>query len=100
MDLHTCPFSGQESPMLGKLQVVVGSIKACGVGFTLTRSSNVIFAELDWTPASMAQAEDRTHRIGQKNAVLVKMLVFDGSIDAMLAKKLVEKEEIIEAVLA
>jgi SWI/SNF-related matrix-associated actin-dependent regulator 1 of chromatin subfamily A len=83
----------------GKIQVVVGSIKACGVGFTLTRSSNVIFAELDWTPAAMAQAEDRTHRIGQKNAVLVKMLVYDGSIDAMLAKKLVDKEEIIEAVL-
>ena len=83
----------------GKINVFVGSIKAAGVGITLTKSSHVIFAELDWTPATIAQAEDRCHRIGQKNNVLVQHIVFDGSIDAMIAKKLVEKEEIIESIM-
>jgi SWI/SNF-related matrix-associated actin-dependent regulator of chromatin subfamily A-like protein 1 len=83
----------------GKINVFVGGFKAAGVGITLTRSSHVIFAELDWTPATIAQAEDRCHRIGQTNNVLVQHVVFDGSIDAMLAKKLIEKEEIIESIM-
>lgn len=83
----------------GKIQIVVGSIKACGVGLTLTQASHVVFAELDWTPATIQQAEDRCHRIGQKNSVLIQHIVFDGSIDAMIAKKLVYKEEIIESIL-
>lgn len=83
----------------GKIDVFVGSIKAAGVGITLTRSSNVIFAELDWTPSSIAQAEDRCHRIGQNDSVLSRFMVFDESIDAMLAHKIIEKEEVIEGIL-
>lgn len=83
----------------GKTQVFLGSIMACGTGLTLTKSSHEIFVELEWTPSVMEQAEDRAHRIGQKNSVLVQYLVFDGSIDSMLAKKLVEKEEIIESIM-
>lgn len=83
----------------GKIHVLVGSTRACGVGITLTRASNVIFTELDWTPAAISQAEDRLHRIGQKNAVLVQLCVYDNSIDSLIAKKIVEKEEIIEEIL-
>jgi len=83
----------------GKTQVFLGSTAACGVGLTLTKSSHVIFVEMEWTPAIMEQAEDRAHRIGQKNAVLVQYLVYDGSIDGMLAHKIVDKEEIIEGIM-
>ena len=49
----------------GRLPVLVCSIMAAGVGLTLTRSSDVIFVETDWTPAVMGQAEDRCIVEGQ-----------------------------------
>jgi SWI/SNF-related matrix-associated actin-dependent regulator of chromatin subfamily A-like protein 1 len=74
----------------------IGNILSAGEGLTLTAASNVVFAELDWTPARLTQCEDRAHRIGQRDNVLVQHLVVDGSIDAMIAEKLVEKQGIIE----
>ena len=81
------------------VKVLVGQIQAAGVGITLTAASHVIFVELDWTPGNITQAEDRCHRIGQKDAVLVQHLVLENSLDARMAKLLVKKQEIIERVL-
>jgi len=80
-------------------KVFVGSIQAAGVGLTLTAASNVVFAELDWVPANVTQAEDRCHRIGQNENVLVQHLVVDGSIDARMAQVLVEKQELADKAL-
>lgn len=52
----------------GRLQVLIGGINAAGEAITLTRADTVIFVELDWVPAALLQAEDRIHRVGQKNA--------------------------------
>ena len=79
--------------------VFVGSIQAAGVGITLTQASHVVFAELDWVPGNMSQAEDRLHRIGQTESVLVQHLVLDESLDAQLAQTLVEKQAVIDAAL-
>jgi len=81
------------------VRVFIGSITAAGVGITLTASSHVVFAELDWVPGNLTQAEDRCHRIGQRESVLVQHLVFDGSLDARMAKILVRKQEIIDKAL-
>lgn len=77
----------------------VGNIQAAGVGITLTAASNVVFAELDWVPGNITQAEDRCHRIGQRDTVFVRHLVLDGSLDAKMAKTLVSKQEIIDQAL-
>ncbi len=82
-----------------EVRLFIGSITAAGVGLTLTAASHVVFAELDWVPGNMTQAEDRCHRIGQRESVLVQHLVFDGSLDARMARTLVEKQEVLDATL-
>lgn len=79
-------------------RIFVGSITAAGFGLTLTASSHVIFAELDWVPARLTQAEDRTHRIGQKNSVLVQHLVLQDSLDARMVGTLIKKQRVIDKV--
>lgn len=69
------------------------------VGFNLTAASNVIFAEWDWVPANMNQAEDRCHRIGQTKSVLVQYTVLENSIDVIMAKQLIRKQKVIENIL-
>lgn len=86
----------QESPAC---RLIVGSIGAMGVGFTLTASSHVMFAEIDPVPGRMNQAEDRVHRIGQRNSVLVQHLVCNESIDARMIQILIRKQEILNAAL-
>lgn len=53
----------------GERRVIVCSIKAAGVGLTLTASSNVLFVSQPWTMADLTQCESRCYRNGQKNAV-------------------------------
>ena len=77
----------------GKARVFIGNMEAAGTAITLTAAHCVVFAELDWQPSVMRQAEDRAHRIGQSDNVLVYYVVLDGSIDARLAEVLLTKQE-------
>lgn len=76
----------------------IGSITAAGFGLTLTAASHVVFAELDWVPAHLTQAEDRTHRIGQKDSVLVQHLVLQDSLDARMVRTLIRKQRVVDQV--
>jgi len=78
------------------VKLFIGNIKAAGVGLTLTAASTVVFVESDWVPGNMSQCEDRCHRIGQKNSVLVQHLVLAQSLDAYMARKIILKQQIIE----
>jgi superfamily II DNA or RNA helicase len=51
------------------------SLKAGGVGLTLTEADYVFVLDPWWNPAVEAQAVDRTHRIGQTRPVMVYRLV-------------------------
>jgi SWI/SNF-related matrix-associated actin-dependent regulator 1 of chromatin subfamily A len=79
-------------------QLLVCSIEVAGQGLTLTRSSNVVFLELDWTPAKHDQAEDRCHRIGQHDAVNASYLLAAGTVDETIAALLERKRAVIGAV--
>lgn len=76
------------------VKLIVCSIKAAGVGLTLTASSNVIFVELPWTAADTDQCEDRCHRIGQKDSVNCIYFLGENTIDEDIYKIIQYKREI------
>lgn len=80
----------------GALKGVALTIGAGGVGITLTRASTVVFIDRDWTPATNQQAEDRLHRIGQKNAVLVIDIKSSDPVESRVWEVIMGKKELIE----
>jgi len=80
-------------------RVFVGSITAAGTGITLTAAQTAVFAELDWVPGNVSQAEDRHHRIGQAGSVMIQHVLLDGSLDAKLANTLLAKQAVADRAL-
>ncbi len=78
--------------------MIVCSLEVAGQGLTLTRASSVAFLELDWTPARHDQAEDRCHRIGQRDAVNAYYLLAAETVDETIARLLERKRSVIGAV--
>jgi SWI/SNF-related matrix-associated actin-dependent regulator 1 of chromatin subfamily A len=81
-----------------KVQVIICNIKSGGVGITLTASSRVSFIELPWHPANCEQAEDRTHRIGQKNSVQCSYTLGANTIDEYIYDIIEKKRSIVNQV--
>lgn len=84
----------------GKTQLIICSIKAAGVGLTLTASSNVAFVEFPWTYADCCQCEDRAHRIGQKDNVTCYYLIGKKTIDPVLYQIIHNKKSIANQIMA
>jgi SWI/SNF-related matrix-associated actin-dependent regulator 1 of chromatin subfamily A len=85
----------QEDP---NIKVLVGNTDTA-VGYTATSADTVIFLDLPWSPSDLKQAEDRAHRIGQKNAVTVKYLLARGTIDEEILRLLQSKEKLLRGSL-
>lgn len=82
------------------LAVICGNIQAMGLGLNLQHAcSNAIFLDLGWNPGINEQAEDRLHRQGQKNAVTIHIIQCEDSVDAFIAQKLEDKQNMIEGVM-
>ncbi len=79
------------------VRLLVANIQAGGVGITLTASSSVAFLELGWTPAIHDQAEDRGHRIGQRDTVNAYYLLAPNTIDERIQKLIDSKRLVVEA---
>jgi SWI/SNF-related matrix-associated actin-dependent regulator 1 of chromatin subfamily A len=82
-----------------KIKVFVGNLKAAGVGITLTSAEAVIMNDLSFVPAEHAQAEDRSHRIGQKNSTSVYYPLFENTIEGAIYDILTRKKIIISKVM-
>lgn len=72
----------------------IATTLAAAEGITLTKASTVVFAEYEWTPAKMLQAEGRVHRIGQKNTVNSYWFALVGSVDEYFINKIIEKLQV------
>lgn len=81
-----------------RVNVIVCSIKAAGVGITLTASSRLMFLELPWHPADVEQCEDRCHRVGQKNSVQISYFLGKGTIDEDIYKIIEAKRVMSDAI--
>ena len=73
--------------MEGKTDLCCVSLRAAS-GLNLQRATCVVFGELDWSPAVHSQAEDRAHRIGQRDSLLCYYLVSPQGSDADIQEAL------------
>ena len=88
-----------DSFQAGHARLAICSIKAAGVGLTLTASSSVAFIEFPWTYADCCQCEDRCHRIGQKENVTCYYLLGQHTIDHKLYRIIHEKKTIANQIM-
>lgn len=86
----------QENP---NCKLIVCSLVAGGVGLTLTASSTVLFVEFGWTSSIHDQAEDRAHRIGQKNSVNIYYLYGIDTIDEYILELIESKRNISNSII-
>lgn len=83
-----------------RVRLAILSTRAAGIGLNLTAAPTVVFAEADWNPSWMQQAEDRAHRIGQTAEVVnIHYLIVDGTLDAHVIKTAIAKMDVAERVL-
>jgi len=89
-----------EAFQAGRLKGIALTIRAGGVGLTLTRAWKAIFCDLDWVPSQNQQAEDRICRIGQEAAHCeIVRLVSKHTLDLHVLDLIAWKMGIIEAAL-
>lgn len=82
-----------------KIPVFLISLKAGGVGLTLTGADTVIHFDPWWNPAVEDQATDRAHRIGQTRVVTSYKLIARGTVEEKILALQQKKRAIIKATL-
>jgi ATP-dependent helicase STH1/SNF2 len=63
------------------------STRAGGLGLNLQTADTVIIYDSDWNPHQDLQAQDRAHRIGQKNEVRILRLITSNSVEEKILEK-------------
>ncbi|XP_067626189.1 SWI/SNF-related matrix-associated actin-dependent regulator of chromatin subfamily A-like protein 1 [Eurosta solidaginis] len=76
-------------------KVAVLSLRACNAGITLTAAEMIVFAELDWNPSTLAQAESRAHRIGQNKPITCRYLMAAKTADDVIWNMLKNKQDVL-----
>ncbi|KAL4788039.1 SNF2 family N-terminal domain-containing protein [Aspergillus varians] len=63
------------------------STRAGGLGLNLQTADTVIIFDSDWNPHQDLQAQDRAHRIGQKNEVRILRLITSNSVEEKILER-------------
>ena len=84
-----------------RAKVGLFSLRAAGMGIDGLQHvmDTVVFLDMGWLPAEHEQAEDRTHRIGQKSQVQAYYMVCEGTIDEYMRDILKEKQEVADIIV-
>lgn len=88
-------FQAVESPPA----VFVLSLKAGGVGITLTRANHVFHFDRWWNPAVEDQATDRAFRIGQTRNVFVHKFLTLGTLEERIDQMIEDKKQVAGAIV-
>ncbi|QNE22542.1 DEAD/DEAH box helicase [Kribbella qitaiheensis] len=83
----------------GEAPVFLLSLKAGGVGLTLTKATHVVHYDRWWNPAVEDQATDRAYRIGQDRPVQVHRLVTENTLEDRIATVIAAKRDLADAVV-
>jgi SNF2 family DNA or RNA helicase len=75
------------------------SLKAGGVGITLTKANHVFHFDRWWNPAVEDQATDRAFRIGQKRNVFVHKFVAMGTLEERIDEMIEDKKKLAGAIV-
>lgn len=70
------------------------STRAGGLGLNLQTADTVIIFDTDWNPHQDLQAQDRAHRIGQKNEVKILRLITNESVEEVILERAQQKLDI------
>ncbi|MDB9526462.1 DEAD/DEAH box helicase [Oscillatoria sp. CS-180] len=79
--------------------IFVLSLKAAGVGITLTKANHVFHFDRWWNPAVEDQATDRAFRIGQKKNVFVHKFVTMGTLEERIDQMIEDKKKLAGAIV-
>jgi len=82
-----------------RCEVLLVSLKAGGVGLTLTAASRVYMMDPYWNPAVENQAVDRIHRLGQTKPVIATKFIIENSIEQRLLEVQKKKADLASMTL-
>lgn len=84
-------FKAVDDFQAGHTNLFIGQLQSASVGITLTRSSNMILGELDWSPSVLVQAVDRINRIGTTETSLIHYFTVEDSMEDKILKSVIGK---------
>ena len=104
--LHGAVPAAKRERMIAEFQdaetgpgVFILSLRAGGVGITLTKANHVFHFDRWWNPAVEDQATDRAFRIGQRKNVFVHKFITLGTLEERIDKLIEEKKQVASLIV-
>lgn len=79
--------------------IMLASLKAAGLGITLTAADYIFLMDPWWNPAVEEQAIDRAHRIGRQKPTFIYRLIAQGTIEERVRQLQISKKETFDEVI-